>query len=130
MAIVLVDTSIWIDVELGLFDLHAFVDPDDVALCPPIVQELLQGVSAGPRFTSMRQMILERRMLDDPMPLEAFEEAAQIHRQCRDDGYTIASSFDCLIAACAIRNHVPLLQRDRDFVKIAEVVPLVLLRNR
>lgn len=68
-------------------------------------------------------------MLDDPMPLGTFEEAAQIFRDCRNDGYVIASPYDCLIAACAIRNGVPLLQRDRDFEKIAEMAPLELLRN-
>jgi len=54
---------------------------------------------------------------------------AQISRFCRDDGYVISSSYDCLIAACAIDNGVPLLQRDRDFEKIAEHAPLELLRN-
>ena len=64
------------------------------------------------------------------MPFERFEEAAQIYRRVRLSGYVIASSYDCLIAACAIRNNVPLLQRDRDFEKIAEMFPLELLRNR
>jgi predicted nucleic acid-binding protein len=73
--------------------------------------------------------ILDSIMLDDPMPLERFEDAAQIFRRCREDGYTIASSHDCLVAACAIFHRIPLLQRDRDFEKIAEVAPLELLRN-
>ena len=68
-------------------------------------------------------------MLDDPMPLETFERAAQIFRDCRDKGYVISSPYDCLIAACAIRNGVPLLQRDRDFEMIADMAPLELLRN-
>lgn len=130
MAAVLVDTSIWLEVERGLLDLDAFVAPREVAICPPIAQELLQGLADGPRFTAMRSMILDIRMIDDPMPFETFEEAAQIFRHCRAKGHTIASNFDCLIAAAAVRNRVPLLHRDVDFEMIAEVVPLVLLRNR
>ena len=66
------------------------------------------------------------RMLDDPTP---FEEAAHIYRNSRAQGYIIASAHDCLIAATAILNKVPLLQRDRDFEQIAELAPLELLRN-
>jgi predicted nucleic acid-binding protein len=68
-------------------------------------------------------------MLDEPTPMEAFEEAAYIYRRCRDTGYVIGSSHDCLIAACAIRHRVPLLHRDQDFEKIAAVTNLTLLPN-
>lgn len=129
MAVVLVDTSIWIEVQRRSFDLEAFIDIGEIAICPPIAQELLQGARTPEHYAMVWHIILEARMLDDPMPLEAFEEAAQIYRHCRDDGYVIASSVDCLIAACAIRNNVPLLQRDRDFEKIADIAPLELLRN-
>ena len=91
--------------------------------------ELLQGARDPERYRIAWHIVLDSRMLDDPMPLETLEEAAQIHRSCRDDGYVVASSLDCLIAACAIRHRVPLLQRDRDFEKIAEIAPLELLRN-
>jgi predicted nucleic acid-binding protein len=129
VAVVLVDTSIWIEVQRRSFDLEAFVDIGEIAICPPIAQELLQGARLPEHYSMVWHTILSARMLDDPMPLEAFEEAAQIYRQCRDDGYIIASSFDCLIAACAIRHEIPLLQRDRDFEKIAAMAPLELLRN-
>ena len=36
----------------------------------------------------------------------------------------IRSSVDCLIAACAIRNGVPILHSDRDFDAIARFTPL------
>ena len=129
MAVVLVDTSIWLEIERGRFDIEKYVDIGEIAICPPIVQELLQGARTRDRYTTVWHTILASRMLDDPMPLETFERAAQIFRDCRDDGYVIASPYDCLIAACAIRNRVPLLQRDRDFEKIAVMAPLELLRN-
>lgn len=115
--------------QRGRFDLESFIDYGEIAICPPIAQELLQGTGEGERYTIVWNTILDARMLEDPVPFEAFEAAAQIYRLCKLRGYTIASSFDCLIAACAIRNKVPLLQRDYDFEKIAEVAPLELLRN-
>ncbi len=129
MAVVLIDTSIWLEVERGRFNLYDFVDPGEIAICPPIAQELLQGARSPEMYSIVWHTILSSRMIDDPMPLERFEDAAQIYRFCRDDGYVLASSFDCLIAACAIEHGVPLLQRDRDFEKIAEHAPLELLRN-
>ena len=77
----------------------------------------------------MWETVLAARMLDDPMPLARFEYAAEIYRRCRENGYVIASSYDCLIAACAIEARVPLLQLDHDFEAMADVVPLELLRN-
>jgi predicted nucleic acid-binding protein len=129
VAIVLIDTSIWLELERGRFDIEKYVDIGEIAICPPIAQELLQGARTRDRYTTVWNTIFASRMLDDPMPLETFEEAAQIFRDCRDDGYVIAPPYDCLIASCAIRNRVPLLQRDRDFEKIAEMAPLELLRN-
>jgi predicted nucleic acid-binding protein len=129
VAVVLIDTSIWLEIERGRFDIEKYVEIGEIAICPPIVQELLQGARTRERYSVVWETIFASRMLDDPMPLETFEEAAQIFRNCRDDGYVIASPYDCLIASCAIRNGVPLLQRDRDFEKIAQMAPLELLRN-
>jgi predicted nucleic acid-binding protein len=130
VAVVLVDTSVWLEIERGRFDLEAHIEYSEIAICPPIAQELLQGARDPERYTLVWHTILEARMLDDPMPLENFEQAAQIFRDCRAIGHTIASSHDCLIAACAIRHNVPLLQRDKDFEIIARIAPLELLPNR
>jgi len=129
LAVVLIDTSVWIEVQRGRFNLDPFVEPGEIAICPPIAQELLQGVQSPERFALVWDTLLSARMLDDPMPLARFEYAAEIYRRCRETGYMVASSHDCLIAACAIEAHVPLLQRDHDFEVMADVVPLELLRN-
>lgn len=56
--------------------------------------------------------------------LETWEEAAAIHRVCSAAGDTVRSQLDCLIAAVAIREEVPVLHADRDFDVIAEHTPL------
>lgn len=130
MAIVLVDTSIWLDVHRGQYDIQTRVQFEDVVICPAIAQELLQGAQEPAQYERVWATLFATRMLDDPTPLEAFEEAAHIYRLCRDDGYIIASAHDCLIAACAIRHGVPLLHRDQDFEQIARVTDLTVLPNR
>lgn len=65
-------------------------------------------------------------MLDDPTPLDRFEEAALIYLRCRRAGVT-PSATDCLVAACAIAHGIRLLHDDADFNHIARVVPALQL---
>ena len=99
-----------------------------VAFCPAVVQEILQGAANEAQFARIRRKLLPEVMLDDPVPLSRFEEAAQIYLTCREVGLTIRSSIDCLIAACAIAHRVPILHDDRDFDHIAAVSPLRAIR--
>jgi predicted nucleic acid-binding protein len=64
------------------------------------------------------------QILESPMPLAVFEEAADIYRTGRAIGFSIRSGHDCLIAAIAIRNAVELLHSDRDFNTIARFTRL------
>ena len=129
MPVVLVDSSVWFEIQRGRFDLESLLENSEIAICPPIAQELLQGAMDAESHEIAWRVIFASRMLDDPMPFETFEEAALIYRQCLRNGHAIVSSHDCLIAACAIRHNVPLLQRDRDFELIAQIAPLNLAPN-
>lgn len=121
---VLVDSSIWLQVEREGYDLGSRVAYRDIATCPPIVQEVLQGSDSEARYRLNEMTLHTVHMLDDPMPLARFEEAAQLYRRCSKAGFQLRSGVDCLIAVCAIAHDVPLLSRDRDFVHIARVASL------
>jgi predicted nucleic acid-binding protein len=84
-----------------------------------VVQEVLQGLRPGPESDAFREAFLAIPVLSDPVPLALFLSAADIYRQGRRRGLTIRSSVDCLIAAIAIENRVPVWHRDRDYVTIA-----------
>ena len=120
---VLVDTSIWIadSGQPGFIANHATLE--DVATCPPVIQEVLQGTRLH-RYAAVRKALFAAQILESPMPLEIFEEAADIYRTGRAIGFSIRSGFDCLIAAVAIRNAVELLHSDRDFNTIARFTRL------
>jgi predicted nucleic acid-binding protein len=64
----------------------------------------------------------------NPMPLEIFEEASQIYRDGRIQGFAIRSSVDCLIAVVALRFDLVIWHHDRDFDLIAKFRPLRVTR--
>ena len=99
------------------------------ATCGPIVQEVLQGLKPGVLSEEFRQSFIAVPVLSDPIPLSLFEAAAEIFRQGRQRGYTVRSSMDCLIAAIAIANRVPVWHRDRDFEVIGRYTPLKMFRS-
>ena len=120
---ILVDTSVWILDSTHVGFLEEQVASEEVATCLPVIQELLQG-ARDHEFSALRETLFASHILESPMTVELFEEAIEIYRTGRRLGMTIRSSHDCLIAACAIRNDVPLLHSDRDFAAIARFTRL------
>ena len=127
---ILVDTSIWIDF---LNDPRRVPEVQEklpeFVTCGPIVQEVLQGFADRASVHLFRETLLAFPRLSDPVPVERFLEAAFIYRDGRSKGYTIRSATDCLIAAIAIENDVPVWHRDRDFTAIARYTPLKVFRH-
>lgn len=121
---VLVDTSLWVAdlARVGFLKLH--VSRAEIVTCPPVIQEVLQGIRHEHGYAIVRATMFRLPILESPLSLDVFEEAAQIYRTGRITGFTIRSPFDCLIAAVAIRNGVELLHSDRDFETIARFTRL------
>jgi predicted nucleic acid-binding protein len=119
---ILVDTSVWL-LNKRRLRLEDFVKLDEIAVCGPVIQEVLQGTELH-RLEDARSVLLNCQILSVPLPLGHFEYAAEIYRTARIRGYKPRSPVDCLIAAIAILNHVPLLHADRDFDFIAKVANL------
>ena len=122
---VLVDSSIWI----RWFRADGIKPPSPrematVVTCSPILQELFQGFAEIPSHGRIRLDLLAVPRLSDPMPVDVYLEAADIFRLARRKGFAIRSSVDCVIAAIAIRNDVPIMHMDEDFDAIARFTPL------
>jgi predicted nucleic acid-binding protein len=122
---ILVDTSIWI----GLLAQkpRKVIREEDLlryVTCGPVVQEVLQGLRPGLQSDAFRSAFVAIPIVSDPVPLSLFIAAADIFRQGRRRGITIRSSTDCLIAAIAIENRIPVWHRDRDFTAIARYTEL------
>ena len=122
---ILVDTSIWI--ALLKSKPRAGISPERLVTfvtCGPIIQEVLQGLREGPLSNAFREDFLVIPRLSDPIPVAVFLQAAEIYQHGRRKGCTIRSSIDCLIAAIAIQNDVPVWHRDRDYSAIARFTSL------
>ncbi len=120
---VLVDSSVWVLIP-QLSDLAELVQGEEIVTCGPVIEEVLRGARSERDYLNRRATFSAMTILESPMPVEVFEEAAVIFRTARAIGYTIRSPYDCLIAACAIRNAVPVLHVDRDFKYIARFTRL------
>ena len=124
---ILVDTSVWIDVLRDRSGhmravLNDALDGDQPVLTRFQQLELLQGAR------DEREWSLLSEYLDVQIYLECesqtWAEAARIFVDLRRRGRTVRSPIDCCIAQIAIDHGVLLLHRDRDFETISEIRPL------
>jgi hypothetical protein len=122
----LVDTSVWIEVlaRRDPLDLEALVPLDEVVLCLPVLQEILQGIRDEESYRIARAALLAMPSVESPLRENVFLEAANLYRQARRSGLTVRSGVDCLIAACALRHDLTVLHKDRDFTALARICPL------
>ncbi len=123
---VLVDTSAWIEVfrRPSRLDLESVVDFDEVVTCLPVIQEVLQGFTSEDAYRVGRDAILALPIVESPLAEVVVIEAVDLHRRARRAGFTVRSSVDCLIAACAIRHDLTVLHKDRDYTSLARVSSL------
>jgi len=123
---VLVDTSVWIEVfrKPARFSLASILDLEEAVTCLPVIQEVLQGFRDQRAFRIAREAMHSLPVVESPMQSAVFEDAVALYRQARRQGLTIRSGVDCLIAACAIRHGLPVLHRDRDFTMLASASAL------
>jgi predicted nucleic acid-binding protein len=84
-------------------------------------QELLSGIREAERFERLRNYL---RAFEEPR-LEArdYEDAAQMHNQCRTRGVA-GSLVDLLICSVAHRRGWQIFTTDRDFERYAKVLPI------
>ncbi|MBI4909798.1 MAG: PIN domain-containing protein [Acidobacteria bacterium] len=120
----LIDSSVWIELINGGI---RGVGPEELIVavtCPPVTQEVLQGLRQDRRSDEVRESFLAMKHLCDPVPLGLYLQAAEIYREGRRRGFTIRSAKDCLIAAIAIETQTAVWHRDRDFEIISRYTRL------
>lgn len=120
---VLLDTSVWILVFRASrpLDIERLVDPDDVATCLPVIQEVLQGFRDEAAFRKAREAMYSFIVVENPLGAAVVDAAVGLYRTARRHGHTIRSSVDCLIAACALTHDLEVWHRDRDYAALATV---------
>ena len=114
---ILIDTSAWIEYLRNTgsptCDLVGELLPQDIAICGPVSMEVMAGALSESHLRSLRELTARADTL--MVHQSDYEDAAALYRLCRQQGRTVRSQIDCLIAAVAIRNDVPVLHADADF---------------
>ena len=129
---VLVDTGVWIDFLAGLDTKEVSLlillleQEESIAFTGQILQELMQGCSNDADAQKIEYYLLP--FVEIWPQRSSYRLAAKIFRDCRKQGYSIRSSVDCLIAACAIENDCFMHHRDRDYSYIEQVCGLKVFR--
>ena len=128
----LVDSSVWIDwlrgAATGAVRFVQAREPfEEIALTQMIYLEVLQGVSSDRQYEDCQRVLGAQTMLQPLDALGTFGAAAQLYRKARKKGLTIRKSTDCLIAAIALEQGAMLVHNDRDFLALAEVVPVLVV---
>jgi predicted nucleic acid-binding protein len=131
---VLVDTSAWINffnentVSPTSEILQKLIEDNDaIYLCPPIYQEILQGIRNDNTFENIKNILQNFKMLHfDTMYVTNM--AIEIYRKLRKSGITIRKSNDCLIASYALLGDLYLLHTDRDFEEMTKGIRLKILK--
>jgi predicted nucleic acid-binding protein len=125
--VVLVDTSVWIDVFRDSTGrkrliLEKVASSDDIILTPFTELELLQGCRNEEEWSLLFSYLKCQEYVEPDR--ETWSSAARIYFELRRRGKTVQSPIDCCIAQLAIENQHLLLHRDKDFETIAAIRPL------
>lgn len=128
----LVDTSAWIEFfrKPSRADLASLAATEEFVTCPPVVQAVLQGFRDERAYRTARDALLALPILESPMTIDVFLEAADLYRRARRAGVTVRSSVDCLVAVCALRQDVEVYHVDRDYDELSRIAPLRVRRLR
>jgi len=125
--VILVDTSAWVEFLRDTGSPTCVrVDQllaDEIVTCHPIRMEVLAGARDERHLQDLRGLLARASVLPT-LPTD-YEDAAALYRACRRRGETVHKLIDCLIAAHAIRAHLPLLHFDADFDVLARHAGLV-----
>lgn len=130
---VLIDTSVWVDWLRSAEtpetrSLRELLAAQRALLCDPVRMELMMF---APPLRELRLQSQLAAIEMAPAVSADFDQAAEIFRSVRRAGHTVRASVDLLIAAVAIRTGLPLLHADKDFDRIAAVIPeLVIYRSQ
>ena len=125
------DSSVWIEAYAGRWGREASLLREacdrggDVALCGPILQEILQGFRTEAVFQREWRHLLSFAVFETTR--WTYLKAASLFRMLRRRGVTV-NSFDTMIAAVCFEQGLPLLTLDtRDFAPMAKYAGLKLI---
>ena len=129
MGAMIFDSSTWINFLKGreLRSVNLLTDRlnrnESIYTCPPILQEVLQGILEDDFFNRIKYLMLGLEVIQ-ANDLNIYIGAADLYRTLRKKGVTIRKPNDCLIAWYAIQFDLTRVHDNKDFDLIALHSPL------
>ena len=122
----LVDSSVWIETfrKRNPLRIESVIELEEIVTCLPVIQEVLQGFRDEVAFRIAREAMFSFQIVESPLTEQVFSHAVELFRSARRSGITVRSGIDCLIAACALRNGLTILHKDRDYGNLSAITPL------
>ncbi len=117
---IVIDTSVWIDFFRGnksekVNQLKLILNSDETIVIPAIIYvEILQGIKEEKRYNKIKSFLDTFKFIPFS-DKKTFLKAVKIYRVCRNKGFTIKNTIDCLIASVVTENDFTFLHNDRDF---------------
>ena len=126
----LVDSSAWIEylrrtgsrADLQVTELVERAAPA-AGVTEPVIMELLAGARDSTDFRKLR-LLTTAMPLCGIDPVCDYTEGAALYKLLRNEGLTLPSITDCLIAAIAWRRDATVVHADADFDRIAARYPV------
>jgi hypothetical protein len=122
---IIVDTSVWIDYFNGLQNEHTIkldelLSSELVAIGDIILTEILQGFRKDSDYRKAKEA-LDSLICYVISNKEIAIKSADNFRYLRKKGFTVRKTTDMLIGAFCIKNKIPLLHNDKDFLPLKEL---------
>jgi predicted nucleic acid-binding protein len=123
---ILVDSSVWIDHFRGANNpqteqlsrwLCGKDGPPDIGVADLVVFEVVRGFPTAQAQAKARDLLLALEVVDIG-GLENALQAATLYRQLREQGRTVRSPVDVLLASYCMTHGHTLLHRDADFTAL------------
>ena len=126
----LVDSSAWIEylrrtgsrADARVTELVERESPT-AGVTEPVIMELLAGARDSADFCKLRRLTGAMPLCKID-PVCDYTEGAALYKLLRNEGLTIRSVTDCLIAAIAWRRDATVVHADADFDRIASRYPV------
>jgi len=125
--VLVVDSSVWIDFfngtdQPGAQLLEDLLDHGEVRLVVPdlVLYEVLRGFRHERDYRQAR-LLMQTLSIESVGGTGMVLAAAQHYRGLREQGISVRSSIDVLVAAFCIERDYALLHRDRDFEAFEEL---------
>ncbi|MDR2171047.1 MAG: PIN domain nuclease [Planctomycetaceae bacterium] len=125
---IIVDTSILIGyfkgMEIPPYDKMDFIIDNDIpyGINNHIYLELLQGSRNESEYDILKEYLSTLPFYELKYGKKSYENAARLNIKCRENGITIRSTIDLIIAETALENNLYILHNDNDYTNMAKII--------